>query len=105
MWPAEAGFKRFWHDRRVDLADGDTLRWLVIARPERPPLLAPFRSHRRGGLHPARTGSCSSSWATPDAVLEELADRLHRPMTHEPRVRSASDVASSAPHWAFGARS
>jgi len=71
------GFKRYWHDRRADLPDGDTHRWLVIARPERPPWIA----RSAAASNPDSADGYSSSWATWTPSSRMLSDRRDRPLT------------------------
>src|SRR5262245_44645433 len=85
------GFKRYWHDRRAELPDGDTLRYLVIARPGVVPFVAYFRTDHRGGLHPTQGRRLLEEIHHPDAGLEVLGDRpspADVPLSHAvgPRV-------------------
>jgi hypothetical protein len=44
-------FKRHWHHRSLELADGDALTWLVVDRSDRDPFIAYFRNGCPGGVH------------------------------------------------------
>jgi hypothetical protein len=46
-----SSFRDYWHDRSLELDDGDVLRWLVIATPGREPRIAYFRRDRAGVVH------------------------------------------------------
>ena len=76
------GFRQHWHDRQLDLPDGDVLRWLVIDRPGREPWVVYYRSDRRGGLHWSEGVELLRRHGHPDAELTQRTDTPSAGLTH-----------------------
>ena len=77
-----SSFRAHWHDRTLDLDDGDVLRWLVIAAPGRDPWIAYFRRDAVGAIHALMGVALLERAGHPDAVLPVLADTPSAGLTH-----------------------
>ena len=75
-------FLDHWHDRHLDLPDGDVLRWLIIDDPARPAWVAYCRSDRRGGLHWSVGVAILRAAGHPDADLVQRTDTPSVGLTH-----------------------
>ena len=76
------GFRQHWHDRHLELPDGDVLRWLVIDDPGREPWVAYYRSDRRGALHWSKGVAILRAVEHPDADLVQRTDTPSAGLTH-----------------------
>jgi hypothetical protein len=76
------GFKQHWHDRHLERADGDVLRWLVIDRRGFQARVACYRSDRRGGLHTSVGVELLRRHGHPDAELAQRTDSPSAGLTH-----------------------
>ena len=76
-------FLQHWHDRELELADGDVLRWVLIDDPQhRGPHAECFRSEGRGNLHPTEARRLLAEHGHPDADLVSLDTHVGRGAFH-----------------------